>query len=103
MLVLTNAGRAVAEFPDVPPTVTEIHDAWRRCPAFRPAHVRILDVLIERYPRPVSREDLADAVGLSPNSSSFQNDVSRLSSLGVAEYPAPGMVTATALLFPEGL
>lgn len=101
-LELTDSGRSLAEYPTAPPTLEEVQNAWRRCPALRPAHIRLLDVLIEHFPDAVSREQLAEAAGVSPNSSSFSNDVSRLSSMGLATYPDRGMVAAGGdLLFPS--
>jgi hypothetical protein len=51
----------------------------------------------------MSRDELAAAVGVSAASSSFANDVSRLSSIGLARYPQAGRVAAGPLLFPDGL
>lgn len=100
---LTDAGAALAATPTKPPSLRSLHAAWRRCPAFDPAHVRILDAVIAQYPEAMTREDLAVAAEASPTSSSFSNNVSRLSSLGLVEYPQKGLVKATSLLFPEGL
>jgi hypothetical protein len=103
-LSLTDSGRAAANETDRPHDVREIHDAWRNCPAFDPAHVRILNALIEAYPAALSRDELAQRAGASAASSAFSNNVSRLSSIGVAEYPDKGMVRARqATLFPGGL
>lgn len=96
-------GRAIANYPAGTPSIDELHRAWRICPALRPAHVRILDVVIDLFPADISREELAEATGVSPNSSSFKNDVSRLSSMGLIEYPQNGRVQASELLFPAHL
>jgi hypothetical protein len=83
-------------------SLEEYHNAWRDCPALRPAHVRLLDVVIDHHPIAISREDLAEFAGVSPQSSSFRNDVSRRSSFGLIRYPQQGLVAATELLFPAG-
>jgi hypothetical protein len=50
----------------------------------------------------MSRDEPAAAAGVSPNSSRFANDVSRLSSLGLAEYPVAGETGASSdLLVPN--
>lgn len=104
LLQLSDAGRELAEYPASPPTIKQLHESWRRCPAFAPAHVRILDAVIAQWPDDLSREELAEAVDVSPASSSFANNVSRLSSLGLIKYPGPGRVEANPeLLFPEGV
>ena len=100
---LTEEGEQLAARPDAAPTREALHEAWRRCPALSPAHVRVLDAAIERGDQEVSREDLAAAAGASPTSSSFANNVSRPSSLGLITYPRQGMVRGSTLLFPETL
>lgn len=102
-LALTTDGAKIARTPETPRSLAALHEAWRRCSMFRPAHIRLLDALIRRHPHSLTRDHLAAAAGVSPSSSSFKNDVSRLSSLGVAEYPGNGEVRATRLLFPEGV
>ena len=39
----------------------------------------------------------------SPTSSGFSNNLGRLRSLGLVDYPESGTVAATPLLFPVGL
>ena len=100
---LTPYGVAFAARPKTPPTLNSLHEAWRKCPALRPAHLKLLDALIAQHPDDLSRDELAEAAGVSPASSSFANDVSRLSALKLARYPVKGRVGAGPLLFPEGL
>ena len=64
---------------------------------------RILEVLLPVHPRPVSRPELADRAGASASSSAFTNNLGALRSLGLLDYPSPGQVAATTLLFPDGL
>ena len=83
--------------------LADLHDAWRHCPALRPAHRRLLDALPAAYPSAMSRDEPAAAAGVSPNSSSFANDVSRLSSLGIVENPTAGQVRAGSCCFRRGV
>jgi hypothetical protein len=48
------------------------------------------------------KADLAEAAGVSPASSGFQNNLGGLRSLGLIDYPHPGHVVATTVLFLEG-
>lgn len=100
---LTDAGANLARAPEQALSLADYHQAWRDCPALRRAHVRLLDVVIDQHPGAISRDDLAEFAGVSPASSSFRNDVSRLSSFGLIRYPEQGYVAATELLFPVGL
>lgn len=103
-VVLTDAGRKLAAAPETPPTLDALHQAWRDSPPFQPAHVRILDAIIQLGPQDeLSRQELAERAGASVKSSAFENNVSRLSSLGLLRYPRPGFVRASELLFPPGL
>lgn len=98
---LTDAGRAIAAEPDTAMTLADLH---RNIKAhLTPAQARILDELIARYPRPMPKTDLADAVGASATSSTFANNLGRMRTLGFIDYPASGMVVATSAMFPAGL
>lgn len=77
---------------------TELHEAWI---AYLPEpRAKILRALLGHHPNPVRREELASLVGQSSRSSSFEDHVRVLKALGVAEYPEPGAVRASPLLFP---
>lgn len=103
-LELTDAGRAAANVPSMPPTLEALHQAWFEAKVITPSIGRILHVLIERHPEPITREELAALVGASAASGGFRNNVSRLSSLGLAVYPSQGTIRANEdLLFPEAL
>ena len=79
----TDAGKRIAvDLPD--------GDAWESLPAIvDPRHMNMLRTL--RRGR-MSRSDLANAVDASPSSSSFANDLSKLRTLALIDYPAPGEV-----------
>jgi hypothetical protein len=97
---LTEAGRAIAPPPTLPPTNEALHEAILG--KITPAHGRMLRVLIETYPGELSLEDFAKQAGTSLTSSAFDNNRSWLRARGLADYPRTGFVRATELLFPEG-
>jgi hypothetical protein len=102
-LQLTDAGRAIAIPESVFKSVDELHQRWIQ--KLGPTRGKLLEVLIAAYPDPLTRTELADAVvaaggKASPTSSTFGNNVSDLSTLGLVTYPRQGSVVATALLFP---
>jgi hypothetical protein len=102
-LALTSAGRDAANFPVTPASLAALHEAWLRSPALSGPQAQMLEALIRLYPRQASREELAERLERSAQSSGFEKNVSTLSGLGLVRYPAPGYVVATELLFPEGL
>lgn len=64
---------------------------------------QILEMLVSLYPASAPREAIAKAIGASPTSSSFANNLGFLrSQLGVIDYPSGGMVRAADMLFPKG-
>lgn len=96
---LTDEGRAAAASPDTPPTSAELQASiMRRLP---PARARILAELIRAYPRGLARGALADLAAQSATSSSYQNNLGALRSLGVIDYRG-GEVVALPVLFLEG-
>ncbi|MCA1571058.1 MAG: DUF853 family protein [Chloroflexi bacterium] len=66
-----------------------------------PARWRIVEPLLAAYPAPLTRAQLAEAAGVSEASSGFQNNLGGLRTLGLIDYPQPGQVVATAVLFLE--
>lgn len=100
-VALTPAGRGLANAPDAPATLSELHAAWFQ--KLSGPQGRILVELICAYPRGVDRERLADAAGASPTSSSYANNLGSLRSLGLIDYTRDRGVVATRLLFPAGL
>jgi uncharacterized protein DUF87 len=97
-IALTATGRTLATFPAKPPTLADLHASWLAI-VTRP-QAAILTPLIERYPAPVAKSDLADLAGVSGNSSGYANNLGFLRTLGAIDYPQKGMVRATDLLFP---
>lgn len=96
-LQLTDAGREVAETPDTPMTQEELHQAFYRMVGTTKGG--LLSIIISAYPKPLTREELADRSGYSVKSSGFEKNVSQLSSWGLIEYPVRGQVRAAEFLF----
>jgi len=98
-VALTDAGRASAETGDVPSTSEELHEQLiRRLSGSQGA---ILRKLIEVYPRDLAKDDLAEAANQSPTSGGYFNNLGRLRTLGLINYPTPGKVVALPVLFLE--
>lgn len=100
-LALTDAGQEMARPESVISSVNDLHEAWFRILS-RP-QAAILKLLIDAFPEHLSRENVALEVGVSPSSSGFENNLSRLRSLRLIDYPLRGFVTATQMLWPEGV
>lgn len=67
-----------------------------------PMRWRILAALIEQHPQPMSKDALAVAAEVSAKSSGYANNLGALRSLGLLDYPKPGYVGATDVIFLEG-
>jgi hypothetical protein len=98
---LTDAGRAIANAAaNEIQTLEDLHNTWLR--KLSPSEGKLLTVLIDRYPDPITRAELAEQTGYTENGH-FNNMVGHLRTLGAADYPGGGQVVATDVLFPEGL
>jgi hypothetical protein len=95
-VALTSAGHLQAAAPEERPTLEALRDAI--CAKLSGPQAQILRELLAQGLVMV-REDIAEAVGKSPNASGFQNDLGRLRTLGLVTYPAPGHVAAADYLF----
>lgn len=99
-LKLTTAGKGTAQYPNIEPTDEALHAAiLGKLPG---PEGKILTVLLKHYPKAMDATRLAEASGYAPGSGGFNNPRGRLKTLGLVEYPSPGMVVAKPLLFPEG-
>lgn len=99
-VALTDAGRARADASGVPTSAEELHQQlFARLPV---SQARIVEVLIAEYPKPISREELAERVAQPVTSGGFKNNLGALRTLGVLDYPTPGQVVARPVLFLEG-
>lgn len=98
---LTDAGRKEADASKAPQTLAALHAEVQS--VVKGARWKIVSALIEVYPRALSKEELAEKIGKSAGSGGFNNDLGKLRSAGVIEYPESGTVRADDALFPEGL
>jgi hypothetical protein len=97
---LTDEGRAMAT-DDAPRSLAEFHARWQSKLSGTPG--RMLEVLILRYPKPITKELLASAVGISHTTGTFSNYLSELRVPGLMRDVSRSEVVASDLLFPEGL
>lgn len=100
-VALTDAGRAIATASLQVSSRDELHQVWYQ--KLGNIAQRILQPLVEAYPDARPAADIAQEAGYHPNAKSFANMKGRLRTLGLIDYPAPGMMAATKILFPEGL
>lgn len=98
-VALTDAGAAIASTDGVPSTTDELHDAIRA--KLPPAKWRIIEALIRSYPKAMSKDAVAEQIDVSPTSGGYFNNLGSLRSLGLLDYPQPGMVAAQPVLFLE--
>lgn len=95
---LTEEGRQVANFPDVPLTAEELQ---RHVMSVLPnPHQKILRVLLDRYPEAITKGECAALAGYA-SGGAFNNPLGRLRSMGLVSYTQPGYVVAESLLFLE--
>jgi hypothetical protein len=100
-IALTDEGRAIASSNLAIGSVAELHRVW--FDKLGAVAQRILAPLLDAYPESVETAAIAKAAGYHPNAKSFANMKGRLRTLGLVDYPGPGQMVATAVLFPEGL
>lgn len=97
---LTETGKRTAVYPENIGGNEELHQAvLSRLPG---PEQRLLTPLLKSYPSAMHNQTLADAAGYTAGAGAFNNPRGRLKTLGLIEYPQPGMVRAKDLLFPEG-
>lgn len=100
LVAITDTGR---EYADEAPGIAnddELHAQVRSI--LPPARWRILEQLISVAPDALDKTTLAESIDVSPRSSGFANNLGALRSLGLIEYPGPGLVAAGDLLFLDG-
>lgn len=98
---LTEIGREFAQPSIQVDNLADVHQAWLNI--VTAPRAKILQALIAAYPDDMSKLDLAPQIGVSSESGGYKNNLSGLRTLGAIDYPTPGRVRATDLLFPEGL
>ena len=99
IVALTDTGRTHADATAAPSRPDEMHDLLRGL--VTSAQWAIVSTLISRYPEPLDREELAEVVGVPVTSGGFKNNLGRMRSLGIIDYPEPGLVVALPVLFLE--
>lgn len=102
-VALTGEGRAHAESPDIPPTTDALHEAIF-AKLVGPER-RVLAVAIEAHPEAIGKQEAGERAGYQVGPTiggAYGNTLGRLRSLGLIDYPTPGYIAATSLLFPEG-
>jgi hypothetical protein len=100
-IALTAGGAAQASASLPVRSCRELHEVWFE--KLGNVARRLLEPLLNHYPNALPASDVAAAADYHPNSKSFANMRGRLKTLGLIDYPRPGYIAATALLFPEGL
>lgn len=96
----TPEGEAAATPDDVPRRAVDLHPYVYRLVGESKAAV--LRPLIDVYPEALDKGTLAERAGVSPDSSGYRNNLGALRSLGLLDYPRPGLVAALPVLFPDG-
>lgn len=94
---LTSEGRQAAPSVDRPVTPEALKEAISA--RLTGPQDAIFDLLWGEYPNKFHRETIASTLGKSAKASGFQNDLGRLRTLGLIEYPAPGWAVAADFLF----
>ena len=98
---LTDEGRAIARAPREHPTTEALHGAIEARLDAR--EWRVLSVLIDAYPDPVTKQDCGERAGYTVGPAvggTFGNILGRLRSLGLIDYQE-GQVVALPVLFLE--
>lgn len=101
LIGLTSEGRKAAKYPAGEVTKEDIQKSWLKIMPTR-SHAILLETLIENYPEPMSRDELAQITNFSTGTGHFTNLVGKLRTLGAAEYPRQGYIKATSFVCPEG-
>lgn len=99
-VALTEIGRALAKQPDVASLTGEAFRA-KILEVLDGPETKILTPLLGAWPDSMTAAEVARDAGYGVDGGGFKNPRSRLATLGLIEYPAPGMLRARDILFPE--
>jgi hypothetical protein len=66
-----------------------------------PARWRLVEQLIAAHPESLDKEGLAGAAQVSPVSSGYANNLGALRSMGLIDYPSPGLIALTPAMLLE--
>ena len=97
-VAFTAAGQRRPRAVATPPTLSDLHQAWLEI--ITGSQARILREVVAIYPQPIAKEELAKRIAVSPESGSYANNLGRLRTLGVIDYPRRGYVRAQKDIFP---
>lgn len=92
---LTTEGGACANAPD---GAGELHEKWLEI--VTEPQAKILRALIEAHPEPMQKDSLAEAIGVSPTSGGYFNNLGALRTLGAIDYPQKGFAALTKYVMP---
>ena len=99
-VALTETGRALAKQPDVASLTGEAFRA-KILDVLDGPEKKILTPLLRAWPDRMTADEVAQDAGYGVDGGGFKNPRSRLSTLGLIEYPTPGTLRARDILFPE--
>jgi hypothetical protein len=85
---------------DPPRNNAEVVEMWKRALGGTPA--KMIEVLRSSYPEPLTRDDLASAVGIVATSGTFGTYFSKLRSNALVEVNGPMVVAGEPLLWEPG-
>lgn len=97
-IALTDQGRAWAPRPPAPGSAEQLRSTV--LDRLAGPERRVLEPLIAEYPEAIAVAELAARAGYGARGGAFNNVRGRLRTLGLADYPRPGLVRAADLLFP---
>jgi hypothetical protein len=97
-LALTDDGRSAAVVDEELPRAAETLHRLVLDYLSRPL-AAIFKIVLEAHPRALSREVIAERVGVSPKTAGFGSNIGALKSLELVVYPAAGQVAAASDLF----
>jgi uncharacterized protein len=97
---ITEAGRSVAEVPDLR-SRADIHALWYQ--RVKGNELAFLQVLIEAWPHPMSLDQMGERIGKNMNAGPIRGAINALVEKGLASFPDDSSMVASSLLFPEGL
>jgi hypothetical protein len=77
---LTGGGWKVARQVQ-PPSLSELHQLWYQ--KLGGTQAKMLEQIISAHPGSISREDIANALGVQSDTGTFKNNLSKLRTLGL--------------------
>lgn len=96
---ITEQGLAVIGEVDVPTSPEELQEGYRNM--MSTPQVRLFNVLLDAYPKALTRDELAELAEVSSNSSAFANNLSALHTMGAIDYLPERRLAASKHAFLE--